>query len=95
MAFKEAAVHGFDPATFPYGYLVIKESVVSEQPRLVDQSLTVERATRLSDPTTRAPEPEAGFKCALSRSESVKDRWSAPAPNGTVLLASRSQLSAG
>ena len=44
-------------ATFPYGYLVIKESVVSEQPRLVDQSLTVERATRLSNPTTRAPEP--------------------------------------
>lgn len=51
------ASHGFDPATFPYGYLVIKESVVSEQPRLVDQSLTVERATLLSDPTTGVPEP--------------------------------------
>lgn len=54
---------------FPYGNLVIKESVVSEQPRLVDQSLTVERATRLSDPTTGAP-----------------------APNESVLIASRSQL---
>ena len=37
--------------------------------------------------------PEAGFKCQISRNESVKDRWSAP--NGPALLASRSQLSAG